>query len=270
MLWTRIVSGVILGPVFLALVYFGYPSFHIALGIITAVITWEFTRMDSGLGFGARRLLFAAGALGAMLIVVDPRMAMIIVAISMIGLMVKRNDPVYLVPSYAILPAIALAFIWVAGGAQENFLTGPGGVQVPGGAFSIYWVLAIVWATDIGAYAVGRTVGGPKLAPSISPGKTRSGAIGGVVWALIFAALVLWLFNLPIKPAHIGVAFLMSIVSQAGDLFESAIKRRYGVKDSSHIIPGHGGFMDRFDGLWAAAPIAAVFCVIFGGGMQSW
>jgi phosphatidate cytidylyltransferase len=63
---------------------------------------------------------------------------------------------------------------------------------------------------------------------------------------------------------------MMSIVSQAGDLFESAIKRRYGVKDSSHIIPGHGGFMDRFDGLWAAAPIAAVFCVIFGGGMQSW
>ena len=272
MLWTRIVSGVILGPVFLALVYFGYPSFHIALGIITAVIAWEFTRMDSGLGFGARRLLLMAGVLGGILIPVGAPMAMGVVALSMFGLMFKRGDPVYLAPSYAILPAVTLAFIWAAGGGQleARYVTGPGGFQVPGGAFSIYWVLAIVWATDIGAYAVGRTVGGPKLAPSISPGKTRSGAIGGVVWALIFAALVLWLFNLPIKPAHIGVAFLMSIVSQAGDLFESAIKRRYGVKDSSHIIPGHGGFMDRFDGLWAAAPIAAVFCVIFGGGMQSW
>lgn len=272
MLWTRIASGLVLGPLFLVLVVLGYPSFHVALGIITVLITWEFIHMDSRLGFGARRLLFAAGALGAILIPVAAPMAMLVVALSMLGLMLKRGDPVYLAPSYAVLPAVTLAFIWEAGQRANDLapVVAPGGFALAGGAVSIFWVLAVVWATDIGAYAVGRTVGGPKLAPSISPGKTRSGAVGGLVCAVGFSALLLWALGLPIKPAHIGVAFLMSVVSQAGDLFESALKRRYGVKDSGALIPGHGGFMDRFDGLWAAAPIAAVFCVILGGGVQRW
>jgi phosphatidate cytidylyltransferase len=272
MLWTRIASGVVLGPVFLVLVVLGYPSFHVALGIIAALITWEFVKMDSRLGMGTRRLLFGAGVLGAILIPVAAPMAMIVVALSMLGLMLKRGDPVYLAPSYAVLPAVTLAYIWAAGGGatEARSITAPWGLQLDGGAFSVFWVLAVVWATDIGAYAVGRTVGGPKLAPSISPGKTRSGAIGGLVCAVVFSALLLWAFNFPIKFAHIGIALLMSAISQAGDLFESALKRRYGVKDSGSLIPGHGGFMDRFDGLWAAAPIAAVFCVILGGGVQRW
>lgn len=258
MLWTRIASGVVLGPLFLALVYVGYPSFHIMIGLITALITWEFVRMDSQLGKVPRSILLAAGIIGGVLIPAAAPWAMIIVVLGMLGLMIKRGDPVYLAPSYAVLPAVTLAYIWAAGGGRE------------GGYISIYWVLAVVWATDIGAYAFGRMIGGPKLAPSISPNKTRSGAIGGLVCAIAFSALLLWAFKLNIKPAHIGAAFLMSIISQAGDLFESALKRRYGVKDSGTLIPGHGGFMDRFDGLWAAAPIAAVFCVILGGGVQRW
>lgn len=272
MLLTRIASGVVLAPLFLWLVYRGYPEFHVMLGIITALIAWEFVRMDSRLGMGERRLLLAAGVMGAILIPVAAPMAMIVVALSMLGLMIKRGDPVYLAPSYAVLPAVTLAYIWAAGGGENEarHVVGPGGLELHGGAFSILWVVVVVWATDIGAYAVGRTVGGPKLAPSISPGKTRSGAVGGLVCAVIFAALLLMAFKVPLKFAHVAVAALMSIVSQAGDLFESALKRRYGIKDSGTLIPGHGGFMDRFDGLWAAAPIAAVFCVILGGGVQRW
>jgi len=272
MLWTRIASGIVLGPLFLWLIYRGYPDFHVAIGIITALITWEFVRMDSQLSKMEARILLGLGFAGALLIPIDARWAMPIVAISMLGLMFKKGEPVYLAPSYAVLPAITLAFIWVAGGADrvDRHVTGPWGLETEGGALSIFWVLAVVWATDIGAYAVGRTVGGPKLAPAISPGKTRSGAVGGLVCAVVLSALLLMAFKVPLKFAHVAVAALMSIISQAGDLFESAIKRKYGVKDSGALIPGHGGFMDRFDGLWAAAPIAAVFCVILGGGVQRW
>jgi phosphatidate cytidylyltransferase len=268
--WTRIASGVVLAPLFLALVYFGYPSFHIMVGVIAALMAWEFIRMDSRLGKNQRTLLLAAGFVGAVLIPLAAPWAMIIVALSMIGLVIKRGDPVYLAPSYAILPAITLAFIWAAGGGHGSGVATSAGFRVGGGSFSIFWVLAIVWATDIGAYAFGRMIGGPKLAPSISPNKTRSGAVGGLICAVVVSAALLWVFKVPLGFAHIGVAILISIISQTGDLFESAIKRLYGVKDSGSLIPGHGGFMDRFDGLWAAAPVAAVFCVIFGGGVQQW
>lgn len=274
MLLPRIASALVLGPFFLALVYLGYPSFHVALGIMAAVITWEFVRMDSRLGISARRYLFAAGVLGAILVPVaaPAPMAMILVALSVFMLMLKRGEPVYLAPFYAVLPAVTLAYIWAAGGgsAEARAIAAPWGQPLAGGAFSVYWVLTVVWATDIGAYAVGRTVGGPKLAPAISPSKTRSGAVGGLISAVGLSALLLWSFDLAITPAHVIVSLLMSIVSQAGDLFESGLKRRYSVKDSGTLIPGHGGFMDRFDGLWAAAPIAAVFCVILGGGVQRW
>lgn len=271
MLWTRIASGVVLGPLFLAVVYFGHPFFHVMVGLIAALITWEFVRMDATLGKRARAILLALGVIGGILIPIYAPWAMIVVAVGLVGVMLRR-EPVFVSVPYAVLPAVTLAYIWAAGGGGRDayVVSGPGGFQVDGGSFSIFWALAVVWATDIGAYAVGRTIGGPKLAPSISPGKTRSGAIGGLVWAVALSALLLWVFRIQIKPAHIGVAFLMSIVSQMGDLFESAVKRRYGVKDSGALIPGHGGFMDRFDGLWAAAPIMAVFCVILGGGVQRW
>ena len=111
----------------------------------------------------------------------------------------------------------------------------------------------VVWATDIFAYFVGRAVGGPKLAPSISPGKTQSGALGGAVGGVV-AGLLLAAAAGAGNLAWLGlVAFVLSIVAQAGDLFESWVKRRHGRKDSGALIPGHGGVMDRVDGLVAAA-----------------
>ena len=132
------------------------------------------------------------------------------------------------------------------------------------GFAALMLVLLAVWATDIGGYFAGRLIGGPKLWPRVSPKKTWAGAIGGFVASLGvaggFAAAGLGKI---IPLLRLGA--ILSIASQLGDLFESAVKRRFGVKDSSHIIPGHGGLMDRLDGFVAAIVLAAIFGFLRGG-----
>jgi phosphatidate cytidylyltransferase len=132
------------------------------------------------------------------------------------------------------------------------------------GFVALILVLLVVWVTDIGGYFAGRGIGGPKLWPRVSPKKTWAGAIGGFVASLVVAA--------GFAASGVGktgplllLGAVLSIASQLGDLFESAVKRRFGVKDSSHIIPGHGGLLDRLDGLVAAIVLAAIFGVLRGG-----
>ncbi len=132
------------------------------------------------------------------------------------------------------------------------------------GFAALMFVLVIVWVTDSGGYFAGRGIGGPKLWPRVSPKKTWAGAVGGLVASLAvavgFAALDLG------KTGHLLLsAAVLSVASQLGDLFESAVKRRFGVKDSSHIIPGHGGLLDRLDGFVAAVVLAALFGFLRGG-----
>lgn len=125
-------------------------------------------------------------------------------------------------------------------------------------------ILLVVWATDIGGYVAGRSIGGPKLWPRISPNKTWAGAIGGFAASLMVAygfAAFKFAGALPL----LALGAVLSIVAQFGDLFESAIKRRFGVKDSGHIIPGHGGLLDRLDGFVAAVVLAAIFGLLRGG-----
>lgn len=137
------------------------------------------------------------------------------------------------------------------------------------------WMFAVVWATDITAYFVGRRLGGPKLMPRVSPNKTWSGALGGLAGAIAAGTLVavgadLMGLTLPrgaSLPIVAGASALASVLSQAGDLYESWLKRRYGVKDSSHIIPGHGGVMDRLDGFFAVAVLAGLYLVLRGQGL---
>ncbi len=152
------------------------------------------------------------------------------------------------------------------------------------GAFALYWLrgdalvglidvlflLAIVWSSDIGAYMAGRILGGPKLAPAISPGKTWSGAIGGLVCAML-VGLAISRATVPGPLAHaLLVGGALSVASQLGDLLESGLKRHYGVKDSSRLIPGHGGVFDRLDGVLAAAPVALLLSLILGPGVELW
>jgi phosphatidate cytidylyltransferase len=133
------------------------------------------------------------------------------------------------------------------------------------GLVAILFLFAVVWSTDVLAYFVGRAIGGPRLAPPISPNKTWSGACGGVLGAVVAGLGVVSIAGgVALMPAA-AVALALSIASQGGDLFESAVKRRFGVKDASHVIPGHGGLMDRLDGFIAACGVAALVGVLRGG-----
>lgn len=133
------------------------------------------------------------------------------------------------------------------------------------GVAAIFFLFAVVWATDVLAYFGGRLIGGPKLAPPISPAKTWSGGLTGVLGGVVAGVAVALVAGVPNPLAVAWLALVLSVVSQAGDLFESAVKRRFGVKDSSRIIPGHGGLMDRLDGFLAAAGAAALLGVMRGG-----
>lgn len=128
----------------------------------------------------------------------------------------------------------------------------------PLGREAILWIFALVWATDSAAYFGGRAIGGPKLWPKVSPGKTWSGAVVGTIFGVAAGLLLLTALRIALHPMHAVFGFLIVVAAQLGDLLESAIKRRFHVKDTSHLIPGHGGVMDRCDSLAAAAVIALV------------
>jgi phosphatidate cytidylyltransferase len=120
----------------------------------------------------------------------------------------------------------------------------------------VLWVFIVVWSTDIGAYFAGRAIGGPKLAPSISPKKTLAGFYGGVAAATIFGGG--WALLTKLHPVVLLLAPLFAVAAQAGDLFESWMKRKAGVKDSGNWLPGHGGVFDRLDGLLPVAILTAI------------
>ena len=136
------------------------------------------------------------------------------------------------------------------------------------GLTAILFLYATVWATDIGAYFAGRAIGGPKIAPPISPNKTWAGGLGGAFSAVLAGFAVFFFAGLTDFAAAAVLAIILSVVSQAGDFFESWIKRRHGLKDSSRILPGHGGMMDRVDGLVFAA-IALWLLGVAGAGIAS-
>ncbi|MBU8877132.1 phosphatidate cytidylyltransferase [Reyranella sp. MMS21-HV4-11] len=162
-----------------------------------------------------------------------------------------RGAPVLRVLAWAYGLAALLALLWLR--HQPAF-----------GRETILWVLICIWATDIGAYFVGRTAGGAKLAPRISPGKTWSGLIGGMAWAAVASAVTGYAFGLG-ETVHLALAgAALAVVGQAGDLLESAAKRRAGVKDSGRLIPGHGGLLDRIDGLMAVLVAVAVARLVAG------
>lgn len=247
----RTISAIVLAVAVLALTWLGGLPFRVLSAVIVLGIFYEWSRMarpktDALWGPGVLGMLPEIPTLvfaGALVVGVPATILLGLVVVFTLLLWVAERLR-GLAPwessgfAYAALSGLALALLR---GDDTS------------GLVAILFLFAVVWATDIFAYFVGRKIGGPKLAPSISPGKTRSGALGGAIGgvvaglALATAAGAGNLFVLGV------VALLLSIVSQAGDLFESWVKRRHGYKDSGSIIPGHGGVMDRVDGLVAAA-----------------
>ena len=252
----RVVSAAVLAPLALVAAYIGGLPFALFWGIAALVVLWEWMTLVVGPNY---RLLVLSCA--AAIAVADflAWLGRPVTALFMVGLGALAGA--IFAPSERRLWVIAGA--GYAGGMvlAPVFLRADAGF----GFAVILLVFAIVWTTDVLGYFAGRAFGGPKLWPAVSPKKTWSGAIAGTVGAVVVALLVAAQFGSFDRIAIIAVALLLSIMAQAGDLFESWVKRRFDAKDSSHIIPGHGGVMDRLDGFWAAAVVGCVVGLLRGG-----
>lgn len=242
----RIISSIALGAAVLAVTWYGGTAFRLFSAFVALAVLYEWSRISLRPGGGAVKIA-----------------AFVMLAVAMLAMVVGYSAEVVLL---AIVAATALIFAYgiVSGQGGETalslFYAGVSGASLAflrgaetSGLVAILFLFAIVWATDILAYFTGRAIGGPKLAPSISPGKTWSGAIGGAIGGLVAGVAVTLAAGQSNGWVLAFVALLLSVVSQIGDLFESGVKRRHGAKDSGTMIPGHGGVMDRVDGLVAAA-----------------
>ena len=236
---------VLMGPA-LAALYFGPPYSDVLVLIACGLAAWEWARLcgrgtlglPGGLTIAAVLAAIVAGSvreysIGGWLIAVGA------MAVTLLATRLRRAEAVWFGLGVIYLAAAGLAFVWLR--HDPEF-----------GRAMVLWLVVVVSVTDTGAYFAGRGLGGPKLAPSISPGKTWAGLFGGMIAAAaagLVAALLIGHEILTLIVASLALA----IISQVGDLFESSLKRRFGAKDSGSLIPGHGGVLDRIDGLLAGA-----------------
>jgi phosphatidate cytidylyltransferase len=249
----RVISALILAPVVLLAVWAGGIVFSALIIAIAVLGFWEWTQMSGPqdpewtrpglagtLACGLLALHFHQWEL-AVIFIVTPAVAALV-----IGCAAEPQKWAGLGIFYVALPAAGLILIRSGG---------------PTGLAAVIFIMLVVWATDIVAYFGGRAIGGPKLWPRVSPNKTWSGGICGLAAALLVGiAMSGYLFGEP-RFGDILVAAILSVFSQAGDFLESGVKRRFGAKDSGNLIPGHGGVLDRVDGLFGAAAIALLLSV---------
>jgi phosphatidate cytidylyltransferase len=262
----RVVSALVLAPVAIGVAYVGGWAFVAFWAVAALVVLWEWTKLI----VGNDRWSVLMTACGAVLL-----------ALVLAGAAIDASGgshPVRLLAAVIVLLMGMLGVavlaprerrLWAAAGIPYSGVLGIAPIVLRSdprhGFAAIVILFAIVWATDILAYFIGRAAGGPKLAPRISPKKTWSGAIGGIVAAVVSATVIGPFMGINSVFALALLAVVLSAVAQAGDLFESALKRQFGAKDSGHLIPGHGGLMDRLDGFLAAGTLAALIGLLRGG-----
>ncbi|GGA82295.1 phosphatidate cytidylyltransferase [Brucella endophytica] len=254
-LQTRIVTAIILGVVTLLITWVGgtwFTLLAIAIGAavyhewvsLTAVCQTVLSRVFGWIWLAliAAFLLWDGRAL--------PAIGLLLLGAVLMAILAWKSGKAWAPTGllYAGLPAISLSLLR----GDEPF-----------GFGAIVFLFAVVWATDIAAYFTGRAIGGPKLAPRFSPNKTWSGAIGGAVAGVAAGVLAVMVMMPPEGFLVPLLALALSVVSQMGDLAESWVKRVFGFKDSGRLLPGHGGFMDRVDGLVAAAVLLYLIGAIF-------
>ena len=257
----RILSALVLAPIAIAAVWFGWPWLPIITAVAGTGMAWEWARLCVGnraVGVALIATVFiaiAVASLGSL------AAAALVTASGLAGVLFLARQQRIGTRYWLVFGALWIALPCV-------LLLRLAGVE-GGGRITVLWIFAVVWATDTGAYAFGRWLGGPRLAPRWSPRKTWAGLLGGA----ICAALTGWgtaavLGVSPVLPLVVISAGL-AIVEQFGDLAESVAKRRFSVKDSSGLIPGHGGLLDRLDGLLVVIPTVALlsFC---GGSVLTW
>jgi phosphatidate cytidylyltransferase len=259
----RILSALVMMPIALAAVWYGSPFLPALVVLAGAGMGWEWARMSRVSSPVAACLIIAAPALAALALAVDRDEAAVLIAL---GFAICAGLAEWRLPSalwcvtgtlWIALPCVAL--LWIDRGVGNP---AAGGIS---GRALIFWLFAIAWSSDVGAYAFGRTIGGPKLAPVLSPNKTWAGALGGLVCVALAGAVIAELMAEPFG-AIIAISLMVAVAAQLGDLAESAAKRRFGVKDSSQLIPGHGGLLDRLDSLLTGSVVLAILLVATGLG----
>lgn len=248
---TRVLSSLVMMPAMLAAIWTGGTVFAVLIVAMAAVLAWEWHGLLAPRARGLAAAAIAGVGAGVAATAFDDRFAVALVAVAVAvgaaaAVQGRRGVDLALIgfgPLYVGVPAVALLAL------RGEF-----------GLAATLWLFASVWATDIGAYAFGRTIGGPKLMPRVSPNKTWAGLLGGMLCAAgvgLAGVRVPEMAAMP-WPQLMALGAALAVVAQIGDLFESAIKRRQGAKDSSNLIPGHGGLLDRVDGVLAAVPVAVV------------
>jgi len=253
-LMLRIVVAFVLAPAAIAITYIGgwLWTVLVTLAAIGLYVEWL------AIVGGVRRLAVVASGIAALALAgIAPALGR--TELSLVVLPLGLLAVAALTPERRIWTATGFAYAAAAEQASILLRSDPAM-----GWTALMLVFLVVWVTDIGGYFAGRGIGGPKLWPRVSPNKTWAGAVGGFAASLAvaggFAA-----FGLGKTVPLLLLGSALSIVSQLGDLFESAVKRRFGVKDSSHVIPGHGGLLDRLDGFVAAVVLAAIFGLLRAG-----
>ncbi len=260
----RVGSALVLAPLALAAIYFGSPYFEILLTAAAIAMAWEWDRICGrqefgASGYGMAACLLAAG-IGAWLRRYDLALAVVAGgALGVYGIAVwtRRGAPLWTASGTLVVGIPCIAAVWLRYLPQQGLET-------------FVWLIGAVWVTDLAAYVSGRLIGGVKLAPRISPGKTWAGLLGAIaaaaVWGVVCAA---WAeARMPWVFAILGA--IAAVLAQTGDLAVSLVKRRFGVKDASNLIPGHGGVLDRFDGLLIATPALALLAWSLKGGVFTW
>lgn len=243
----------------------GSEVFGVLVAVCAAVLAWEWTRLCGGGRFGWTGMVQAAAVVAVVVAAAigSPALGVALVlggcvADYLTARFAGREHPRWIAAGIVYIGLPCIALLWLR--------------QVePGGQSLVLWLLLVVWATDIGAFFAGRLIGGPKLAPAVSPKKTWAGLAGGALSAAL-VGVVLPLFDpgAPSAAILIWAGGVLAVVAQGGDLGESWVKRHFGVKDASHLIPGHGGLFDRVDGLLAAALVLALWQWATGSAIITW
>ncbi|MBN9443131.1 phosphatidate cytidylyltransferase [Bosea sp. (in: a-proteobacteria)] len=253
----RVVSALVLAAAVLAVTLWGGWPFRLVWVLVAGIVAYEWLSIVSranavaaGAGVAVAGLALALLPLSSAAVVGVTAAAALLGALS--APFVRGRLPLELCGV-----AYALAFAIITPALRDWPVAG---------LALILWSFAVVWLTDIAAYFTGRRLGGPKLMPRVSPKKTWSGAIGGTLAGTVAGALI-WSWaatgGFGVNGRVLAASLAASVASQAGDLYESALKRRFGTKDSSGLIPGHGGFLDRLDGYWAVLVLAGLALFAF-------
>jgi phosphatidate cytidylyltransferase len=251
----RVGSALVLAPLAVATAYVGDWPFAVLWGAAAMGVLWEWTALVASsewravlmAGAASLALAFALGASGLLLAAIT----VLAIGVLAVASLASAERRMWIAGAVPYAGALGLAPIVLRSDEQDGFL-------------AVIFLFAVVWTTDIVAYFAGRAIGGPKLMPQVSPKKTWSGALAGTLAAVVVA--VIFAEAAALAPFALAMlAVILSVFAQAGDLFESFLKRRFGAKDSSRLIPGHGGLMDRLDGFVAAGVAAAVVGLARGG-----